>query len=327
MLSAQREGVTMDAITRRQMLTSSAAAAAGLGTVVAGLGCAAAQPESASAAAAGGAVRGGSVIETRDGAELFHLDWGAGAPVVFLHAWALNTETWGYQMNELAEQGLRCVGYDRRGHGRSSAPGRGYDFDTLADDLAAVLDRLELRGVTLVGHSMGGGEIARYLSRHGTRRIARVVLTSAITPLVGKRPDYPEGTDRSVYEAIIAGLKKDRPAALTGGVPLFTGAREVSPALTQWLAAQFLIASPRAVIECMRAIAGADFRPDLPAFTVPTLVIHGDADQLNPLDRTGRKTAQAIRGAELKVYEGAPHGLVITDKERFTQDLLAFIRS
>jgi non-heme chloroperoxidase len=319
----------MSAITRRQMLTSSAAAG-GLGTVVAGLGCAAAQPGSASAAAAtapAGAARGGSFIKTRDGAELFHLDWGAGAPVVFLHAWALNTETWGYQMNELAEQGLRCVGYDRRGHGRSSAPGRGYDFDTLADDLAAVLDRLELHGVTLVGHSMGGGEIARYLSRQGARRISRVVLTSAITPLVAKRPDYPEGTDRSVYEAIVASLKKDRPAALTAGVALFTGAREVSTALTQWLAAQFLIASPRAVIECMRAIASADFRPDLPAFTVPTLVIHGDADQLNPIDKTGRKTAQAIRGAELKVYEGGPHGLVITDKERFTQDLLAFVRS
>ena len=323
----------MDTITRRQILSSSAAAAAGVGTVIAGFGCAGAQPpEPRSAAAptasAGAALRGGSFIRTRDGAELFHLDWGTGAPVVFLHAWALNTEIWGYQMNELVEHGLRCVGYDRRGHGRSSAPGRGYDFDTLADDLAAVLDQLDLRGVTLVGHSMGGGEIARYLSRHGTRRIARVVLTSAITPLVAKRPDYPEGTDRRVYEAIIAGLKKDRPAALTGGVALFTGAhRDVSAATSQWLANQFLSASPRAVIECMRAIADADFRPDLPAFTVPTLIIHGDADQLNPIDKTGRRTAQAIRGAELKIYEGGPHGLVVTDKERFTQDVLAYLRS
>jgi non-heme chloroperoxidase len=322
----------MDAITRRQILTSSAVAG-GLGMVAAGLGCAAAGPVSAPASASAAtttdaAARAGSFITTRDGTELFHLDWGSGAPVVFLHAWALNTAIWEYQMTELAEHGLRCVGYDRRGHGRSRDPGRGYDFDTLADDLAAVLNRLDLRGVTLVGHSMGGGEIARYLSRHGTQRIARVVLTSAITPLVAKRPDYPEGADRRVYEAIIAALKKDRPAALTGGVALFTGAhREVSAALTQWLANQFLIASPKAVIECMRAIADADFRPDLPAFTVPTLVIHGDADQLNPIDKTGRRTAQAIRGAELKVYEGGPHGLVITDKERFTQDVLTFVRS
>ena len=319
----------MDAITRRQMLTSRAAAAGGLGTIAAGLGCAAAQPETASAApaqaTAGGAARGGSFLRTRDGTELFHLDWGAGPPVVFLHAWALNTETWAYQMNELAEQGLRVVGYDRRGHGRSSAPGRGYDFDTLADDLAVVLDRLELRGVTLVGHSMGGGEIARYLSRHGKARIARTVLVSTVTPIVGRKPDYPEGTDPRNYQALVAGLKNDRPAILTGGVPLFTGAREVSPAMTQWLATQFLRASARGTIECMRAIADADFRADLRAFTVPTLIVHGDADKLNPLDKPGRKTAAAIRGSELKIYEGGPHGLTITDRDRFTQDLLAFI--
>src|SRR6185295_17449748 len=231
-------------------------------------------------------------------------------------------------MTELADHGLRCIAYDRRGHGRSNDPGRGYDFDTLADDLATVLDRLDLHDVTLVGHSMGGGEIARYLSRHGTRRIARTVLVSAITPLVARKPDYPEGTDPKVYDALIAGLKQDRPAALTGGVALFTGThRVVSPAMSQWVVSHFLRSSPKAVIDCMRAIAEADFRADLRAFTIPTLIIHGDADQLNPIDKTGRATAQAIRGSELKVYEGGPHGLVVTDKERFTQDLLAFVRS
>jgi non-heme chloroperoxidase len=318
----------MDAMSRRQILRSSAVAASGFGLVAAGLGCAGVETSAAAASSgSGSAAHRGSFVETRDGTQLFHLDWGAGEPVVFLHAWALHTGVWEHQMVELAERGLRCVGYDRRGHGRSRDPGRGYDFDTLADDLAAVLDQLDLRGVTLVGHSMGGGEIARYLSRHGARRIARVVLTSAITPIVGRRPDYPEGTDLGVYEAIIAGLKKDRPAALTGGIPLFTGTREISAAMQQWLTSLFLAGSPRAIIECMRAIGGADFRPDMAAFTVPTLVIHGDADQLNPIDKTGRKTAQAIRGAELKIYEGGPHGLIVTDKERFTQDLLAFVRS
>jgi pimeloyl-ACP methyl ester carboxylesterase len=266
-------------------------------------------------------------VETRDGTRLFHLDWGTGKPVVFLHAWGLNADLWGYQMTELVERGLRCVAYDRRGHGRSSDPGRGYDFDTLADDLATVLDRLDLRDVTLVGHSMGGGEIARYLSRHGTKRVSRAVLTSAITPIVGRLPDYPQGNDPKASEALIAALKHDRPATFAGGVALFTGPdATVSPAMSQWVVNQFLRCSPKAAIDCTRAIAKADFRPDMRAFTIPTLVIHGDADQINPLDKTGRPTAEAIRGSELKIYEGGPHGLTITHKDRFTQDVLAFVR-
>lgn len=320
----------MTAIDRRQALISGAALAGGVGLAAAGAACTGSGgiPSAAAAPATGGAgpsAGRGPFIEGQGGAQLFHLDWGTGAPIVFLHAWALDAELWEYQMIALAERGWRCIAYDRRGHGRSSAPGHGYDFDTLADDLAAVLDRLDLRGVTLVGHSMGGGEIARYLSRHGTARIARVVLASSITPLVGKKPDNPDGTDPSQYEALIAMIKQDRPAFLTGGVPLFVGDRTISPAMSQWLTAQFLRASPRAAIECMRAIAAADFRPDLAAFTIPTLILHGDADKLNPIDKTARRTAQAIRGSELKVYQGAPHGLTITDRDRFNQDLLAFL--
>jgi len=319
----------MSAIDRRQALISGAALAGGFG-LAAATACTGSGgvPSAAAAPLTGGAVPGagrGPFIEGRDGAQLFHLDWGTGAPIVFLHAWALNAELWEYQMTALVERGWRCIAYDRRGHGRSSDPGRGYDFDTLADDLAAVLDRLDLRGVTLVGHSMGGGEIARYLSRHGRARIARAVLASSITPLVGKKPDNPDGTDPSQYEALIAMIKQDRPAVLTGGISLFVGDRAVSPAMSQWLTAQFLRSSPRAVIELMRAIAAADFRPDLPAFTIPTLIVHGDADQLNPIDKTGRRTAQAIRGSELKVYQGGPHGLTITDRDRFNQDLLALL--
>jgi non-heme chloroperoxidase len=309
----------MTTIDRRSWLTSSMAVAGGL-AALSGAGTAAAAP----AASAAGS---GPFIETRDGTRLFHLDWGAGKPVVFLHAWALTADLWAYQMTEFAERGLRCIAYDRRGHGRSSDPGRGYDFDTLADDLATVLDRLDLRDVTLVGHSMGGGEVARYLSRHGTKRVSRAVLTSAITPIVARKPDYPQGSDPKSYEALIAALKHDRPAAFAGGVALFTGPdATVSPAMSQWVVSEFLRSSPKAAIDCTRAIATADFRPDMRAFTIPTLIIHGDADQINPLDKTGRPTAQAIRGSELKVYEGGPHGLIITHKERFTQDVLAFAR-
>jgi non-heme chloroperoxidase len=320
----------MNPINRRQMITSGAVAAGGFGMMAAGLACAdgaGTQPSAASAPSAHRATpAAGPFIETRDGTRLYHLDWGTGAPVVFSHAWGLNADLWEFPMTELSERGLRCVAYDRRGHGRSSDPGRGYDFDTLADDLAAVLDRLDLRGVTLVGHSMGGGEVARYLSRHGAARIARTVLVSAVTPIVGRKPDYPAGTDPQVVEAFIAALKKDRPGTVSAGLPLFTGAhREVSPAMSQWLANQFLRASAKAAIECQRAIAGADFRPDMRAFTIPTLIIHGDDDQVLPLDQHGRATAQAIRGSELRIYPGGPHGAPLTDKERFTQDLLSFI--
>jgi pimeloyl-ACP methyl ester carboxylesterase len=322
----------VNAINRRQLLTSTVATAGGLGAMASGLACAegtAARPAAAAASTTRPAASAGSgtFIEARDGTRLYHLDWGSGKPVVFLHAWGLNADIWEYQMMDLVDHGLRCVAYDRRGHGRSMDPGRGYDFDTLADDLAAVLDQLDLHDVTLVGHSMGSGEVARYLSRHGAKRIARALLTSVITPIVGRRPDYPEGTDPRNIEAFIAALKHDRPAAVTAGVGLFTGAGQaVSPAMSQWVVSQFLRASPRGSIECQRAVASADFRPDMRAFTIPTLIIHGDADQLSSLDRNARRTVQAIPGSELTIYEGGSHGLIISDRERFNHDLLAFAR-
>jgi non-heme chloroperoxidase len=220
---------------------------------------------------------------------------------------------------------MRCIAYDRRGHGRSDDPGRGYDFDTLADDLAAVIDQLDLREVTLVGFSMGAGEVARYLSRHGSSRIARVVLTSPNTPVTAKMADNPEGTDRSVYEGFVAGIMKDRPAFFTNGVWSFFGKDSAaSPQIVQWVLSQFVLTSPKAAIECNRAFIGADFRPDMRAFTVPTLVIQGDADLLSNIDKTGRKTVEAIPGSRLIVYEGGPHGLVVTERDRFSRDLLAF---
>ena len=291
---------------RRSATTAFAAAA------VAGLVAAGSRPAAAKNL---GAARS-SFIETDDGASLFHIDWGTGKPVLFSHAWGLNADIWEYQLVELADQGLRCVAYDRRGHGRSSDPGRGYDYDRLADDLAAVLNQLHLTDVTLVAHSMGNGEAVRYLKRHGSARIARLVMLSTIPP-----------QSTNDFSALIAGLKQDRPAFFAKGVAAFTGGHPaVSPAMTEWIVAQFMRASPRGTIDCMRTIAGGDFRADLRAVTVPTLIAHGDKDVVNPLDTTARKVAELIPGSTLKVYDGAPHGLVITHRDRLAQEILAFAR-
>jgi non-heme chloroperoxidase len=257
-----------------------------------------------------------SFIETDDGASLFHVDWGTGKPVLFTHAWGLNADIWEYQLVELVDQGLRCVAYDRRGHGRSSDPGRGYDYDRLADDLAAVINQLDLTDVTLVAHSMGNGEAVRYLRRHGSARIARLVMLSTIPP-----------QSTSDFNPLIAGLKQDRPAFFAKGVAAFTGGHPaVSPAMTEWIIAQFMRASPKGTIACMHSIARGDFRADMRAVTVPTLIAHGDKDMVNPLDTTAQKVAELIPGSTLKVYEGAPHGLVITHRDRLAWDILTFAR-
>jgi pimeloyl-ACP methyl ester carboxylesterase len=256
-------------------------------------------------------------LEASDGTLLFYRDWGNGRPVVFLHPWALDADIWEYQFTELSEQGLRCIAYDRRGHGRSQDPGRGYDFDTLAADLAALIEQLDLHDITLVGYSMGSGEAARYASRHGADRIAQVVLVS---------PVGPAGQDPAMSDSFIAALKKDRPAFMASGLPYFLGRDPtVSPAMAQWVLDQFLLSSPQAIIACTRSLA-ADHRPYLNAMTMPTLIIQGDKDEICPLELTGRKLAELIPDSELRVYEGAPHGIALTHRDRFTQDLLRFVR-
>jgi len=264
-------------------------------------------------------------IVTSDGANLFYKDWGKGEPVLFVHSWALNSDMWQYQMIHLAGQGLRCVAYDSRGHGRSSDPGRGYDYDTLADDLAAVIEQLNLRGITLVGHSMGGGEIVRYLSRHGAGRIARVALASPSLPFILKTADNPDGVDKNVLEHLRAAWSKDFPKWLADNArPFFTP--ETSPEMIQWGVRMCMQTSLKALIDCNRADTETDFRAELPKITVPTLIIHGDKDVSTPLELTGRKTARLIPGSQLKVYEGAPHGLMFTHMDRFNRDLHNFIK-
>jgi non-heme chloroperoxidase len=272
-------------------------------------------------------------IETNDHTSLYYRDWGTGLPVVFVNSHVLSGAMWEYQMVPFSSQGLRCISLDRRGHGRSDDPGHGYDMDTLADDLATLIAHLNLREVTLVGQSMGCTEIARYLSRHGTSRVARVALISTITPCLLQSEDNPQGAPRAAYEAHVAAILKDRPHYYgpEGAIKYFClGSRWpepeiVSPEMVQWLTRLIDETSPKACVETFRSFWEADFRPDMLAFTVPTLIIHGANDGNAPL-LCAQRTAQAIEGSQLKIYDDAGHGLFITHKDRLNEDLLAFIQ-
>ncbi|QBD75854.1 alpha/beta hydrolase [Ktedonosporobacter rubrisoli] len=271
-------------------------------------------------------------VETKDHTSLYYRDWGTGQPVVFLNSLALSGNMWEYQMMPLTNRGLRCVAYDRRGHGRSDDPGRGYDFDTLVDDLAQLINQLDLHEITLVGQSMGCAEIARYLSRHGTSRIARAVLIGTCTPFMLKTEDNPQGAPEEIFEVLLKAQLEDRQHYYRReGLVSYFGSRwpdkeVVSTEMVQWLIQQVLETSPKASVECFRSAWHTDFRPDMQAFTVPTLIIHGDRDQNCPL-LYAKLTAQAIPGSQLHVYEGAAHALFLTHKERLNEDLLAFINS
>jgi non-heme chloroperoxidase len=270
-------------------------------------------------------------IETNDKTTLFYNDWGSGRPVVLIHGWPLDSDMWEYQSVFLASQGFRVIAYDRRGFGRSSQPWSGYDYDTLADDLKTVLDKLDLNDVTLVGFSMGGGEVARYMGRHGGARVASTVLISAVTPYLVQTSDNPDGVDRSTFDEMIDGLKKDRPNFLASFGKKFFGAGllnfTVTTEILQWSLSMAMLGSPKATTDCVQAFSETDFRKDLAAFRVPTLVIHGDGDVTVPLAKSGQRAVALLPRAELKVYDGAPHGLFFTEKDRLNQDLIAFIKA
>ncbi|BDI28926.1 arylesterase [Capsulimonas corticalis] len=268
-------------------------------------------------------------IET-DNTRLFYQDWGTGKPVLFIHGWCVGAGMWEYQTTALAEEGLRCIAYDQRGCGRSDDPGRGFDYDTLADDLAAMIDHLDLRDVVLVGHSMGGGVIAQYFHRHGAHRIAQAVLIATTTPYLRKSEDNPEGIDAAIFDNVIAQLKRDRPQYIASLAPAFLGEGlpgcNPSPEMTQWVVNLVLQASPRATIEMARTNSEADQRAVMASITVPTLLIHGDADAGNPVELTSCKSAELIPRARLKIYENAEHGLILSHKDQLNQDLLEFIQ-
>ena len=270
-----------------------------------------------------------SFIEAKDGAQLHVKDFGKGRPVVLIHGWPLSGDMFEYQSLALLEAGYRVITYDRRGFGQSSHPATGYDYDTFADDLAAVLDKLDVQGANLVGFSMGGGEVARYLSRHGAKRIAKAVLISSVVPYLLKDESNPNGVDLSVFEDMKKQIRKDRFAFLQSFAKMFYGvgfvSSPVSEALLDWTFILAVMASPKATINCVDAFGKTDFRKDLAAFTVPTLVIHGTSDKTVPIDTAGRAAAKGIAGAKLLEYDGEPHGLFATVPDRLNKDLIEFI--
>ncbi|MFE3794748.1 alpha/beta fold hydrolase [Nocardia tengchongensis] len=268
-------------------------------------------------------------IAVTEDLNLFYKDWGSGNPAVFLHSWSLSSAMWQYEMARLADRGVRCVAYDRRGHGRSDQPWGGYDFDTLADDLAAVLDQLDLREVTLVGHSTGTAEIVRYLARHGSERIARIALVSSALPYMTKTPDNPLGSEPDSFDALRAMWSVDVPAWIRAVSEPFFGVGlpgvTISTALIDWTVADADAVSTNAMLGLSHSVTETDHRDDLRAIDVPTLVIHGADDPFNPVDLCGRLTAELIPGSELKIYENASHGLHLTHMDQLGNDLLEFI--
>lgn len=264
-------------------------------------------------------------VDTRDGQTLAFHDIGSGVPVVFIHGWSLSGEIWRQQVEFLAAQGYRAITYDRRGHGRSSKPATGYDYDTLADDLAAVLAQTDVTNATLVGHSMGSGEIARYFARHGGERLVRALFVAPTTPFAVKTDDNPEGTDRQIFDQLVAALKADPRAYLAAGAPGLLG-HDAAPETVKCALDMAYQADPGALEKCLRAFTETDFRSDLRAVQVPTLIVYGSGD-MPSMPGNARRTAAAIAGSRVEAYEGAPHGLFITDRERFNDDLLRFIRS
>jgi non-heme chloroperoxidase len=268
------------------------------------------------------------IIKTSDNTRLYYKDWGSGQPVVFSHGWPLDADAWEDQMFFLASHGYRCIAHDRRAHGRSSQPWPGQDMDTYADDLADVVEALDLRDAIHVGHSTGGGEVARYIARHGTERVAGAVLVSAVVPLMLKTPENPEGTPIEVFDGLRASVHADRSQFFKDLSAPFYGANRPGSKVSQgvrdafWL--QGMLASFNACYDCIKAFSETDQTEDLKKFDVPTLIVHGDDDQIVPIAAAARKSVKLIPDAELKVYEGAPHGLPTTLKDRLSADLLEF---
>jgi pimeloyl-ACP methyl ester carboxylesterase len=269
-------------------------------------------------------------IETRDGTRLYVKSWGEGRPVILLHGWPLNADSWDDQALVLAEAGFRAISYDRRGFGRSDQPWHGYDYDTLADDLADVMRATNATDATVVGFSMGGGEVARYMSRHGGQDVRQASLIASVVPYLLRSPDNPDGVPASTFEEMTAQMKKDRAAFFSTFIRTFYGvgafSHPVSAEVIEWTRQLAMQAGLRPTLACAQAFATTDFRPDLPAITVPTLIIHGTADATVPIDCSARAAAAGIAQAQFIEYDGAPHGLTASHKDRLSQDLLAFVR-
>jgi non-heme chloroperoxidase len=271
-------------------------------------------------------------ITTKDGTEIYYKDWGAGQPVVFSHGWPLNADAWDDQANFVAANGYRAIAHDRRGHGRSAQPWHGNDMDTYADDLAELMDQLDLRDAVLVGHSTGGGEVVRYLGRHGSARVAKAVTVGAVPPLMLKTDANPGGTPIEAFDAIRQGVLADRSQFYKDLSAPFYGANRPGSTVSQGLRDSFwamsILVGLKGAYDCIKAFSETDMTGDLKKIDVPFLIIHGDDDQIVPIDDSAKLSVNLVKGATLKIYPGAPHGLANTTayKDTLNSDLLAFIR-
>ncbi|RPJ58072.1 MAG: alpha/beta hydrolase [Acidobacteria bacterium] len=271
-----------------------------------------------------------ATVTTKDGTEIYYKDWGAGQPVVFSHGWPLSSEAWAGQMLFLAQHGYRAIAHDRRGHGRSSQTSSHNDMNGYADDLAAVIDHLDLKNAVLVGHSTGGGEVTRYVGRYGTKRVEKLVLIAAVPPLMLKTDANPEGLPMEVFDGLRAGLVKDPSQFYKDLAIMFYGANRAGAKVSQGILDQFWLWSMQAGLksayESIKAFSETDFTEDLKKFDVPTLVLHGEDDQIVPVKDSSKKTAKRIRGATEIYYPGAPHGITATHQDQVNSDLLEFLK-
>src|SRR5674476_345969 len=272
-----------------------------------------------------------SMIRMKDGTQIYYKDWGIGQPVLLSHGWPLSADSWEVQMMFLASNGYRCIAHDRRGHGRSSQPWKGNDMDTYADDLAALVEALDLKTAIHVGHSTGGGEVARYIGRHGTKRVAKAVLIGSVTPLMLKTTANPGGLPIDAFEKIRAGVLADRSQFFKDLTLPFYGynrpGAKVSEGVRESFWLQGMMAGFPASYFCIKAFSETDFTEDLKKFDVPTLILHGDDDQIVPIGDSARLSSKIVKGAILKVYKGAPHGMCTTLKDQVNEDLLAFFKA